>query len=252
MVARRSPATGHSRRREYLMPIAAWVLAGCTIERALPDDTVAVAAVESTSAAPADTSGGVADTSMEVAPPADTLASLAVPADRVAAPSAATRDTTPLVVTDAELRELAATLLIPVQGVRAAELRDTYSESRGTRVHEAIDILAPRNTPVLAATDGRVLQLHESVAGGLMVYAADASDRFVMMYGHLERYADGLEKGATLSRGQVIGYVGTSGNAPPGTPHLHFVIARGRPSVSWWRGTAVNPYPLLVGAGAGR
>jgi murein DD-endopeptidase MepM/ murein hydrolase activator NlpD len=94
--------------------------------------------------------------------------------------------------------------------------------------------------------DGRVLKLHESVAGGLMVYAADAADRFILMYGHLDRYAEGLADGASLRRGQVIGYVGTTGNAPPGTPHLHFAIARGRPSVKWWKGTPVNPYPLLA------
>jgi murein DD-endopeptidase MepM/ murein hydrolase activator NlpD len=101
--------------------------------------------------------------------------------------------------------------------------------------------------------DGQVIQLHNSKAGGLMVYAADRSDRFILMYGHLDRYAPGLARGTPLRRGQVIGYVGTTGNAPPGTPHLHFVVSRGRPSVSWWRGTAVNPYPLLLGrAGAAR
>ena len=81
-----------------------------------------------------------------------------------------------------------------------------------------------------------------------MVYAADASDRFILMYGHLDHYADGLVEGQPLRSGQVIGYVGTTGNAPANTPHLHFAIARGRPSVAWWRGTPVNPYPLLTGA----
>ena len=79
-----------------------------------------------------------------------------------------------------------------------------------------------------------------------MVYASDPSDRFIFMYGHLDRYADGLKEGMPLKRGQVIGYVGTTGNAPPNTPHLHFAIVRGRPSVAWWRGTPVNPYPLLA------
>jgi len=81
-----------------------------------------------------------------------------------------------------------------------------------------------------------------------MVYQGDASDRFVFMYGHLDRYANGLVEGMPLRRGQVIGYVGTTGNAPPGSPHLHFAIARGHPSEFWWRGTPVNPYPLLVRA----
>ena len=159
----------------------------------------------------------------------------------------AVRDTTPVVASPAELAELAAAMTVPVQGVAASELHDSFDEARGGRVHEAIDIHAPRGTPVVAATDGRVLRLHESRPGGLMIYQADATDRFVLMYGHLEGYAPGLADGVAVRRGQVIGYVGTSGNAPPGTPHLHFVVARGRPSTSWWRGTPVNPYPLLVG-----
>jgi murein DD-endopeptidase MepM/ murein hydrolase activator NlpD len=82
-----------------------------------------------------------------------------------------------------------------------------------------------------------------------MVYATDASERFILLYGHLDRYADGLRNGMPLARGQVIGYVGTTGNAPPGTPHLHFGILRGHPDVSWWTGVPVNPYPLLVAGG---
>jgi murein DD-endopeptidase MepM/ murein hydrolase activator NlpD len=230
--------------RGWRILLALGVAAGCSIERLRPADSAtadsaALVAVDSAPGAASDTAA-VIDTLSGIAP-------VPPPPEVPSPPVRLPGDTLPLVATPAELRELAAQLIIPVQGVAADALRDTYAESRGTRVHEAIDILAPRNTPVLAATDGRVLKLHESVAGGLMVYAADASDRFVMMYGHLERYADGLREGAALQRGQVIGYVGTSGNAPPGTPHLHFVVARGRPSVSWWRAEAVNPYPLLTG-----
>ena len=220
--------------------LAALVLAACTLERhegadsSAPVPDSAVGAVAAPGGAAADPSAATPD------PPPS-----AVPPD-VPPATAAPGDTLPLEATAAELEALAARLVIPVQGVRAEELRDTYDEARGARVHEALDILAPRNTPVVAATDGRVLELHQSVAGGLMVYAADASDRFVMMYGHLEAYAAGLEKGQPLRQGQVIGYVGTSGNAPANTPHLHFVISRGRPSVSWWRGTPVNPFPLLT------
>ena len=160
--------------------------------------------------------------------------------------SAAPRSDTGLVVASAaELAQLGSALIIPVQGISAAQLRDTYSESRGTRRHDAIDIPAPRGTPVLAAIDGKLLKLFSSKPGGLMVYASDPLDRFVMMYGHLDRYADGLTEGMDLRRGHVIGYVGTTGNAPPGTPHLHFAIGRGRPSRSWWRAVPVNPYPLL-------
>lgn len=146
------------------------------------------------------------------------------------------------------LTDLAAILDVPVQGVTRSQLRDSYSESRGDHAHEAIDILAERGTPVLSAADGRVLRLFDSKAGGLMVYATDPSGRFILLYGHLDRYADALADGASLDRGQVIGYVGTTGNAPPGTPHLHFGILRGNADVSWARGTPVNPYPLLMAA----
>ena len=150
--------------------------------------------------------------------------------------------------TPLELAALSATLDVPVQGILRSQLRDTYGEARGGHAHEALDILAARGTPVLSATDGRVLRLFDSKAGGLMVYATDASERFILLYGHLDRYAEGLNDGMRLERGQVIGYVGTTGNALAGTPHLHFGILRGDPDVSWARGTPVNPYPLLVPA----
>jgi murein DD-endopeptidase MepM/ murein hydrolase activator NlpD len=136
---------------------------------------------------------------------------------------------------------------MPLTGVRAEDLVDTFHEPRGggTRVHEALDILAPRGTPVLSATAGRVLRLHTSQAGGLMVYAADSTERFVLMYAHLDRYAEGLRDGLPLRRGQVLGYVGTTGNAPPNTPHLHFAIAYPRDVSLWWTGTPVDPRPLL-------
>lgn len=151
----------------------------------------------------------------------------------------------PTVVAPNELAALGAQLIIPVKGVLRPQLRDTYAEPRGTRVHEAIDILAPRGTEIVSATDGRLLKLFNSKAGGLMVYATDPSERFILLYGHLDKYAAGLTNGMTLKRGQLIGYVGTTGNAPPNTPHLHFGILRGDPAVSWSRGDAVNPYLLL-------
>jgi peptidoglycan LD-endopeptidase LytH len=138
-------------------------------------------------------------------------------------------------------------LLIPVQGIEPSALHDTYSELRGggTRPHEALDIPAARGTPVLSATGGRVLKLFNSKAGGKMVYAADSSERFILMYAHLDAYADGLAEGQPLRRGQVIGTVGTTGNAPPSVPHLHFAIARSNDVKVWWKGAPVNPYPLL-------
>lgn len=148
--------------------------------------------------------------------------------------------------TNADLAILRGELSIPVSGVVAGELRDTYTEARGSgRLHDAIDIPAPRGTPVLAATSGRVLKLFASKAGGLMVYAADSSERFILMYAHLDGYAPGLSDRSRVARGQIIGYAGTTGNAPPNLPHLHFAIARSADISKWWQGTPVNPYPLL-------
>ncbi|MEX2153271.1 MAG: M23 family metallopeptidase [Gemmatimonadaceae bacterium] len=183
-------------------------------------------------------------------PPVDTSPDMPLPSELprlpAAAPAAARADTGSISATPRELADLSAKLAVPVQGVTAAQLRDTYAETRGGRLHEALDIPAGRGAAVIAATDGRVLKLFNSKPGGLMVYTTDASARFILLYGHLDRYATALREGMPLERGQVIGYVGTTGNAPIGTPHLHFAILRGRPSVSWWSGTPVNPYFLLV------
>jgi len=146
----------------------------------------------------------------------------------------------------ADLKLLTGELIIPVSGVIAGELRDTFTEARGEgRRHDAIDIPAPRGTPVLSASRGRVLRLFTSKAGGLMVYAADSSERFILMYAHLDSYAPGLADGASVTRGQTVGFVGTTGNAPPNVPHLHFAIARSDNVAKWWQGSPVNPYPLL-------
>ena len=163
---------------------------------------------------------------------------------RVSAGALAT-DSVP-VATLQELDELRRVLTIPVAGVTGSELRDSFDELRGSRRHDALDILAPRGTPVLSAAGGRVLRLHTSKAGGLMVYAADSSERFILMYAHLHAYAEGLRADQPLRRGQVIGYVGTTGNAPPNTPHLHFAILRAVDTKRWWKGTPVNPLPLLT------
>ena len=135
-----------------------------------------------------------------------------------------------------------------MRGIEPTQLRDSYSEQRGgdTRMHEALDIPAPRGTPVLSATGGRVLKLFDSKAGGKMVYAADSSERFILMYAHLDSYANGLAEGQPLTTGQVIGAVGTTGNAPPNLPHLHFAIARSNDVKVWWKGMPVNPYPMLA------
>lgn len=184
------------------------------------------------------------------AKPSDTMTvdtTVSVPAS---APHAdvirAAGDTAAIAATPEELAYLAAAMIIPVQDVVASQLRDSYVEPRNGHSHEALDIMAPRGTPVVSATDGRVLKLFNSVAGGTMVYAADTSDRFILMYAHLDRYADGVVDGMPVTRGQLLGYVGSTGDASAAAPHLHFAIARGRPSVAWWKGTPVNPYPLFV------
>jgi murein DD-endopeptidase MepM/ murein hydrolase activator NlpD len=165
-------------------------------------------------------------------------------ADTLTAP-AVTGDSNAVRPTAAELSELAATLIVPVAGVLPKDLLDTFDEPRGTRRHNALDIPAPRGTPVLSATDGRLLRLFTSEAGGLMIYASDPTDRFVLMYAHLDRYADGLRDSMPLRRGDTIGYVGTTGNAPPNVPHLHFGIARTANVARWWTGVPVDPRPLL-------
>ncbi|MDQ5857444.1 MAG: M23 family metallopeptidase [Acidobacteriota bacterium] len=138
------------------------------------------------------------------------------------------------------------TLQMPVAGARTMDLRDNFEEARGSRRHEAIDILAPRGTPVVAADEGRIAKLFTSKQGGLTVYQFDRDERHAYYYAHLDRYAEGLKEGAYLRRGDPIGYVGTTGNAPPDTPHLHFAIFELGPEKNWWDGKPLNPYPFLM------
>jgi murein DD-endopeptidase MepM/ murein hydrolase activator NlpD len=139
-------------------------------------------------------------------------------------------------------------LMIPVAGVEAGHLSDTFNDARGKgRVHDAIDIMAPMGTPVIAADDGKVVKLFNSVLGGLTVYQFDPREKFAYYYAHLDRYAPGLVEGKTLKRGDLVGYVGYSGNASPAAPHLHFAISELGPEKHWWQGTAINPYPYLTG-----
>jgi peptidoglycan LD-endopeptidase LytH len=138
-------------------------------------------------------------------------------------------------------------LMVPVSGVRPEQIPDTYLESRsGGRTHRALDILAARGTPVLSADDGRVLRLRRNTLGGITIYAIDAGDRFVYYYAHLDHYAATLAEGETVAKGQVIGYVGTTGNAPANTPHLHFQLMRRPNAARWWDGAPIDPKPYLV------
>jgi murein DD-endopeptidase MepM/ murein hydrolase activator NlpD len=136
-------------------------------------------------------------------------------------------------------------LAVPVEGVSPRDLVRSFSERRGERLHEAIDILAPRNTPVKAVEAGTIAKLFYSKAGGITIYQFDPSRSYCYYYAHLERYADGLAEGQPVERGQVIGYVGISGNAPRDTPHLHFAIFKLTDSQRWWEGTPVDPYDAL-------
>lgn len=131
---------------------------------------------------------------------------------------------------------------VPVDGIARAEIPDNFRQARGSRVHEAVDILAPRHTPVHAVEDGTIARLFFSKAGGITIYQFDPAEQFCYYYAHLERYADGLTEGQSIRRGQVIGYVGTSGNAPRNTPHLHFAIFRLNEDKKWWDGDAVDPF----------
>jgi murein DD-endopeptidase MepM/ murein hydrolase activator NlpD len=135
---------------------------------------------------------------------------------------------------------------MPVEGVKPEQLVRSFDERRsGSRSHEALDILAPRNTPVKAIEDGTVARLFESKAGGTTIYQFDPTEQFCYYYAHLERYADGLHEGDKVQKGQVIGYVGTSGNAPKNTPHLHFAVFKLTAAKHWWEGTPIDPYDIL-------
>ena len=159
--------------------------------------------------------------------------------------AAAPSDSNAVQPTPAELAQLASDLIVPVLGVEPKDLLDTFDESRGNRRHNALDIPAPRGTPVISATGGKVLRVFSSQAGGLMVYASDPTNRFVLMYAHLDRYVNGIADGMPLQRGDTIGFVGTTGNAPANVPHLHFGIARTSDVGRWWTGMPVDPRPLL-------
>ena len=144
-------------------------------------------------------------------------------------------------------------LAIPVAGVRAERLRDSFEEGRsGGRVHQAIDIHAPRGTPVVAVADGKILKLHQGGKGGISIYHLDEDGRTRYYYAHLERYAEGLREGQKVAQGDTIGYVGDTGNAAPGDFHLHFSVALLRDTRRWWEGINLNPYALLRTARSGK
>jgi murein DD-endopeptidase MepM/ murein hydrolase activator NlpD len=138
-------------------------------------------------------------------------------------------------------------LLVPVAGVTISQLRDSFLDGRSEgRLHQALDIMAPSDTPVLATDDGKVMRLNQSERGGIMLYQSDPSGNYVYYYGHLSRYADGMFDGKQVRRGEVIAYVGDTGNAGAGNYHLHFGISKMSAPGKWSRGEPINPYPLLA------
>ena len=184
--------------------------------------------------------------SAAIAAPVATEAPLPSPAPATASQA------TPAATTTAPLRLPSpppGRLSIPVQGIAATSLRDTFNDARSEgRRHDAIDIMAPAGTPVLAAADGRIEKLFLSERGGITLYQFNPERTLAYYYAHLQRYADGIAEGQVLRRGQLLGYVGATGNADPAAPHLHFAVFALGPEARWWEGTALNPYPMLAGA----
>jgi peptidoglycan LD-endopeptidase LytH len=148
----------------------------------------------------------------------------------------------------------AGALTIPVAGVAATQLTDTWGQERGdgARRHEAIDILAPRGTPVIAAAAGTVEKLFDSHDGGRTVYVRRDDPAWQDYYAHLDSYAEGLSEGMKVAQGQVLGAVGSTGSASEDAPHLHYEIHAMAAGDNWWQGRAINPYPILAGPAAGR
>ena len=151
-------------------------------------------------------------------------------------------------ISQADLDELTRRRLVaPLPDLKASDILDTFSATRsGGRRHEAADILAPRGTPIHAIGPGDIRKLFTSQQGGLTIYQFDPEEVWCYYYAHLDRYADDLHEGLRVKAGDIIGYVGTSGNAPPGTPHLHLAIVKIGPDKHWWGGVPVNPYPVLI------
>jgi murein DD-endopeptidase MepM/ murein hydrolase activator NlpD len=164
----------------------------------------------------------------------------------VAPPSAATETLTP------EAALAARSLIIPVTGVDPSRVRDSYTAARGGRTHDAVDIMAPRGTPVVAADSGIILKLRQHEAGGITIYQLDPGERFVYYYAHLDRYEEGLVEGKVVRQGDVLGFVGTTGNAPKNLPHLHFQVMLYRGRGQYWGGEPINPHPYFTHTGPKR
>jgi murein DD-endopeptidase MepM/ murein hydrolase activator NlpD len=140
------------------------------------------------------------------------------------------------------------TLMSPIAGLTPADLHDSFAETHNGHPHEAIDLMAPRGTPVHAVVAGTIRKLFLSKPGGNTIYEFDTGSHYAYYYAHLDHYSENLREGAEVAAGDVIGYVGSTGDASPSAPHLHFTIFELGPEKQWWKGTAVNPYAALLAA----
>jgi murein DD-endopeptidase MepM/ murein hydrolase activator NlpD len=136
-------------------------------------------------------------------------------------------------------------LAMPIAGIDPGQLEDTFNEVHDGHKHEALDIPAPRGTAVMAVAEGNVVKIFTSKPGGLTVYQFDNTQTYCYYYAHMDRYATGLKENTLLRKGDVLGYVGSTGNASPSAPHLHFAVTKLGPDKKWWEGTAIDPLPLL-------
>ena len=187
------------------------------------------------------------DTTYDLSPAAHASAA-PPPSARVGSPDTAAKSNlaaTPTVPIPTTGRIGAPPLRMPLDNVGVEAMKGGFQEKRGSRPHEAADLLAPRNTPVHAVEGGTIAKLFFSKAGGITVYQFDPTEQYCYYYAHLERYADGLTEGQQVRKGQILGYVGVSGNAPKDTPHLHFAIFRLTTAKRWWEGTPIDPYDVL-------
>jgi murein DD-endopeptidase MepM/ murein hydrolase activator NlpD len=246
--ARRARGVGASRvarslaaraRIAFLLSIVAFATAACVIS---PAGNSNDSAAQSNATNATNTSSAAATPPLEVSPFPNATAT--PQQGTTPAPAPPQSEPTP----EGAGANIPGSLLIPVAGVRAEELRDTYSEARSEgRVHNSIDIIAPKGTPVLAAADGRVVKLFQSDKGGTTIYQRGTDGKTIYYYAHLDRYGDGLAENKEVRRGEVIGYVGDTGNATPGNFHLHFSVWITEDPKRYWDGVNLNPYPLLTG-----
>jgi peptidoglycan LD-endopeptidase LytH len=181
------------------------------------------------------------------APSASPSSAAAAPPPRVVLAGAPTLGSSAVSDEEAVAYMLTRALEVPVAGRTARQLQDTFDEGRdGGRTHRALDILAPRGTPVIAADSGRVLRVKANTLGGNTIYTTDPLGRIVYYYAHLDAYQKGLAEGQVVARGDTLGFVGTTGNAPKDTPHLHFQVMRMPADGKYWDGEPINPFPLFL------